>query len=399
MATEWAGAITEEEASLRAAVQSAERLGRLNHRRLDALIALAEYDTQKGRLCEAEPLWVKALSLQEKIFGPEHQKLAAPMVSLARQYETMGRYAEAEAVLLLALKIHERDSVENSVRIAEDLMLLARLDSRWGRWGEGDVRLSRAYNILRIVAGEHSPDMARFHLARGDFHRNAGRFEKSHASLLKAVDVFRRGQGDDMDAWVRLGHLARAQGDFREAETLYRRVLARRVRSEGEGGRTVSADLLALGTLLEAAGKGKLALKQVRRSLDIREKILGLRHPDTAESAVAVADINVSFHQFEEAETGYLRAWEVYERTLGPDSPGLLKTQSGLAALYFDRSCYEEADRLLDHLVRSYERIFGFQHASVRVALTNQRISFEAQERRDEVDAIDKRLMEMENGK
>ena len=50
--------VSSEEETLRAAVNDAERLGRLNHRRLDALIALADYYRQPGRLRDAELLWV-----------------------------------------------------------------------------------------------------------------------------------------------------------------------------------------------------------------------------------------------------------------------------------------------------------------------------------------------------
>lgn len=392
-----------EEKSLRADVEDAERLGRLNHRRLDALIALAAYYTQRGRLRDAEPLWVKALSLQEKIFGPEHQKLAAPLVDLSSQYERMGRFAEAEAVLLLAFKIHQRDAVENSVQVAEDLMMLARLTSRRENGEGGESRVARALNIARIIHGEESPAMARFHLAQGDLQLNGGRFELARASIIKATDIFHRTLGDrhadTLEAWIRLGHLEKAQHHFREAETLYRRALSAHIRAEGEGARSVGKALLHLGELFQAEGKFKAGLKMGRDSLIIREKVLGSGHPDVAEAVNVLAEIQVHLHHFEEAEINFLRAWDVYEKTLGPDAPGLLRTQTGLAALYFERACYEEADRLLAQLTQSQERIFGPYHSTVRTALTNQMVSFEAQDRPDEAISIRKRLSEKASGK
>jgi len=394
---------SEEEESLRAAVTDAERMGRLNHRRLEALNALAAYYTQRGRLRDAEPLWVKALSLQEKIYGPEHQKLAAPLVELSSLYERMGRYPEAEAVLLLALKIHERDAVENSARVADDLMGLARLCLRRDPGAGADSRVARAFNIARIVHGDDSPAMARFYLAQGDLLGTAGQFAQARAALLKATDIYHRVLGDrhadTIDAWTRWGHLEKAQTHFREAETLYRRVLAAHLRAEGEGGQAVGADFLNLAELHRVEGKPKAAIKMVRRSLDIREKGVGVRHPDVAEAENVLAEVQVLLRHFEEAETGFLRAWDVYESTLGSDAPGLLRTQTGLAALYFDRACYEEADRLLAQLTQTNERIYGSQHPAVQAALTNQLVSFEAQDRSDEANAIRKRISDLKGPK
>ena len=157
--------------------------------------------------------------------------------------------------------------------------------------------------------------------------------------------------------------------------------------------------LLHLGELFQAEGKYKAGLSRVRDSLIIREQVLGFGHPEVAESVNVLAEIQVRLHHFEEAETNFLRAWDVFEKTLGPDAPGLLRTQTGLAALYFDRACYEEADRLLAQLTQSHERIFFFFLSTVRTALTNQMVSFEAQDRMDEAFLVRKRLSEMANGK
>lgn len=394
---------TEEEQALLLAVNGAERLGRLNHRRLDAMNALADYYTQQGRLREAEPLWMKTLSLEEKIFGPEHQKLAAPMGALSYLYERMGRYAEAEAVHLLALKIHERNAVENSGWVAEDLMRAAQLSARRGRAEAGEISAKRSLTIARIIHGDESLAMARFQLAVGDFYRTVGRFDLAHASLLKAGRIFQRERGDrhpeSIEAWIQGGHLEKSQHRFREADTLYRRAMAAHIRTEGKRALSVGTDLLHVGDLSRAEGKPKAAFKMLRASLEIREAGLGPGHPDVAETEEVLAEVQVLLRRFELAETGFLRAWDIYEKTLGSDAPGLLRTQAGLAALYFDRGCYEEADRLLAQLTHSHERIFGPDHTTVRAALTNQLVSYEAQDRWDEANGIRQRLAGLSGGK
>jgi tetratricopeptide (TPR) repeat protein len=384
--------ISKEEEHLQAAVNAAERLGRLNHRRLEALEALANHYTRQGRLREAEPLWVKSLSLQEKIYGPEHQRLAQPLVDLSHHYERMGRYAESEAVLCLALKIHERDAVENSSLVANDLVALARATARQERWPEADNHLTRARNIVRIVHGEKSLALARLNLAQADLMRKRQHFDTARAWILKATALLQQLSGDrnpdTAEAWTLLGHVEKEEKNYGKALALYRRAQHVHLRTAEDGAPSVGTDLLHQGLLHVQEGKPRRAIRVLHQALTLKEKSLGLHHPDVAEIAVPLAEAHAALRNSESAELNYLRAWGVFERTLGPDAPGLLQAQYGLAALYFDRSCYDEADRLLAQLVRSTERIYGPHHSTVQAAITNARISLEAQDRWDEAKAL-----------
>lgn len=378
--------IADEENNLRNAVNAAERLGRLNHRRLEALTALADHYTQRGRLYEAEPLWVNALSFQEKIFGPEHQTLARPLVRLSHLYEKMGRYAQGAAVLRLALKIFERDSVENSVQVADCLVDLSRAASRQERWEDAETHLARAQNIARIVHGEKSPALARVYLAWGELQKDRQNHEGARVWIFKAIENFQRVLGDRhpgfAEAWTLLGHVERDQKHYDKAEALYQRA---QEYLRGEGGGV----LQHLGRLYLVEGNPRRAIRLLRPALALRETALGAHHPDVAELLVLLAEADAARRAIEKAEVGFLRAWEIFEKTLGSDAPGLLQAEFGLAALYFDRSCYEEADRLFGQLVRTQERIHGPHHPAVRAAITNARISLEAQDRYEVENSFD----------
>jgi tetratricopeptide (TPR) repeat protein len=45
---------------------------------------------------EAEAMCLEALTIREKIFGPEHPSLGLNHLNLARVYRKLGRYEEAE---------------------------------------------------------------------------------------------------------------------------------------------------------------------------------------------------------------------------------------------------------------------------------------------------------------
>nr|WP_322680997.1 tetratricopeptide repeat protein [Nostoc sp. DedQUE03]MDZ7976446.1 tetratricopeptide repeat protein [Nostoc sp. DedQUE03] len=52
-----------------------------------------------GRYTEAEPLYVKALQLRQRLLGEKHPDVAQSCNNLAGFYKSLGRYAEAESLL------------------------------------------------------------------------------------------------------------------------------------------------------------------------------------------------------------------------------------------------------------------------------------------------------------
>jgi tetratricopeptide (TPR) repeat protein len=56
----------------------------------------AFYLGERAQYAEAEPLYRRALSIREKVLGPEHPDTATILDNLAELYRQQGRYAEAE---------------------------------------------------------------------------------------------------------------------------------------------------------------------------------------------------------------------------------------------------------------------------------------------------------------
>jgi len=52
----------------------------------------------QGRYADAEPLFKRALAINEKSLGPDHPALATPLGNLAGLYADQGRYADSEQV-------------------------------------------------------------------------------------------------------------------------------------------------------------------------------------------------------------------------------------------------------------------------------------------------------------
>ncbi len=74
---------------------------------------LAALHENQGRYAEAEPLYKRALAIQEETLGPDHPHVAILLSNLAVLYRNQGRYAEAIKAIRRASTIY-RDRAARS---------------------------------------------------------------------------------------------------------------------------------------------------------------------------------------------------------------------------------------------------------------------------------------------
>ena len=124
-----------------------------------------------------------------------------------------------------------------------------------------------------------------------------------------------------------------------------------------------------LGQVAKVQGRYAEAEPLIKRSLAIREKVLGSDHPDVARSLNNLADLYERRGRLADAEPLYRRALSIRERAVGADHPDTAISTNNLAFLY--RAEGRAADAL--PLV---QRLIGGGRAQPRVALP---VLFDAQ--------------------
>jgi CHAT domain-containing protein len=94
------------------------------------------------------------------------------------------------------------------------------------------------------------------------------------------------------------------------------------------------------------SGEGKLreAIPLAERSLELREKALGPRHPDVARSLHSLASLYEAQGDYARAEPLFVRALAIQEQALGPVHPDVARTHHDLAALYQAEGAWERAE-------------------------------------------------------
>jgi CHAT domain-containing protein/Tfp pilus assembly protein PilF len=124
--------------------------------------------------------------------------------------------------------------------------------------------------------------------------------------------------------------------------------------------------------ILGRAGKYDEAQPLGERILKIREGILGLEHPDVAETLHNLANIHASIGDHAKAELLYQRALTIREKVFGPQHPAVALTLNNLASLY--ANIKDKNDKVASYFERALailEKALEPQHFAIAQTLSN----------------------------
>ena len=137
------------------------------------LMQAGDYLEQSAQYAQAEPLYLRALAINEKILEPEHPNTGTTLHQLALLYRKQGKYEQAEPLLVRACAISEKMGGPEHPSTAANLHALAVLYMDQGKYEQAEPLLQRALAIREKVFG---PD-----------HPNTVRRRKEYADLLQAM--------------------------------------------------------------------------------------------------------------------------------------------------------------------------------------------------------------------
>ncbi len=223
-----------------------------------------------ARYGEAEPIFRRALAINQDSYGLDHPKVSVGLNNLAMLLKATNRLAEAESMYRRALAIDEVSHGPDHPLVAIELNNLASLLKTTNRLAEAEPMFRRALAINEAGHGPNHPKVA--------------------AGLNN------------------LAELLRATNRLAEAEPIYRRALIIDEASYGPDHPEVAVDLNNLAGLLRETNRLAEAEPMFRRALKISEASYGPDHPKVAirlnNLAVQLKDTN----RLAEAELMYRRA-------------------------------------------------------------------------------------------
>ncbi len=301
---------------------------------------LASLYQAQGKVAKAEPLYLRALGIEEKALGKNHPYVANTLSYLASLYQTQGKYAKAESLYLRALGIKEKALGKNHPHLATTLFNLASLYQAQGKYAKAESLYLRALGIYEKALGKNHPHVATALVNLASLYQAQGKYAKAESLYLRALaeSLYLRALGIEekalgknhpevATALVNLASLYQTQGKYAKAESLYLRALGIYEKALGKNHPHVATTLFNLASLYQAQGKVAKAKSLYLRALEIEEKTLGKNHPEVATTLFNLAKLYQAQGKYAKAESLYLRALSVLKVAFPNGHPDIDKVQ------------------------------------------------------------------------
>ncbi|MBX7104363.1 MAG: serine/threonine-protein kinase [Gemmataceae bacterium] len=181
---------------------------------------------------------------------------------------------------------------------------------------------------------------------------------EDEAAITKAVNQFLR---VDLLQQADIGHQPR--GFPRDKELTVRKVLdraAERIDQRFVGQELTEAAIRwTVGDAYSALGEFPRAAEHLRKSLEIRKRLLGDAHADTLISMASLGQLERQMGHFDEAELLTKHVYDAYKSQFGEKHPRTLSAKQGLGILYSESNKYNRGQDILEEVLEDRLEILG----------------------------------------
>jgi CHAT domain-containing protein/tetratricopeptide (TPR) repeat protein len=296
---------------------------------------LALVDSFEGKWADALPLMQRALEIRTRIHGELHPTVAASRREVGVLLFYLGRYVEAEPLLLGSIAIYDSLPGNHSRQIVDGLNNLSELSRIQDKYADAVAYSVRGLALAEAQLGSDDlvAGVLRNNLA--GLYKDLGRYDDAEPLSVAYLDQLRRAPQPDPEllatAQLNLAEIYRFQDRLDEAEPLYEQALtlARQVLP------AESPDLVPFvnqaAVVYHALGHADRAEPLYRESLARAERSLGLDHPLVAQSLHDLGVLLIDRGRFGEAADTLGRALAIRTRVLGDAHPEAAATRVELA--------------------------------------------------------------------
>ncbi len=364
--------------------------------------SLADLLNRLGRCFQNNALYLqgqvyleRALSIKEKIFGPEHPEVAISLNNLALLFQEQGRYEEAELLYYRALDIKEEEHSD----ISTSLNNFASLLYLQGKYEEAEPLYCKALKISEKVLGAGHPKVATSLDNLALLFQKQGKYKEAEPLCRRALEIREEKLSAEhpkiATSLNNLASLLYLQGKYKEAEPLYRRTLSITEDVLGMEHPEVATSLNNLALLLQGQGRYEEAEPLCRRALYVKEKVLGVEHSEVATSLSNLVLLLREQGRYKEAEPLCRRALYIKKKALGVEHPEVAIIFHNLALLLHLQERYEEAEPLYRRALDIGEKVLGIEHPEVATSLDNLALLLQKQGRYEEAEPLCRRAMKI----
>jgi serine/threonine protein kinase/Flp pilus assembly protein TadD len=326
-----------------------------------SLTALGHLRIQRGELELAEKALQEGLDLRRQELGEDHEETADSFDELGLLRQVQERFDEAAALYRRALSIWQDGGQGSPAEIARVLNNLATARTLQGELEEAE-RLHR--EALPLRSHEYGPGSAE---VSETLHNLAyllwlqGRWTEARPLAERALVTRRRVLGDDHPRTAHslavLGVILEDLGEPAKAENLQREALAiHRRLARGKPTRAVAKALHSVGLTLEAQGRLGEAEALFAEAVAQLDRVLTEGQATGGRLRASLARVLADLDRFSEGEVLARDAIEKLRQSLGPEHAETARAESVLAGCLVQQGETAEAQGLLHHALRVFDR-------------------------------------------
>lgn len=343
-----AGKYAEAEQVFRKLVPASEKAYGRNHSNTGSSLAnLSESLENQGKYRDAESFRLRSLAIKKRTLGLNHWEVASSMHQLGMIYFGQQRYREAIDMFEESRPRMKRRAPNNWL-VGASIIRSMDAYTALGEWAEVDRLIEEGEEFYR---GSTNTDKAWILLKKGDLNRQRGELKEAETAFKESYQLFKKGNyhyRNSCQALLGLGTVYSQTGRPREAENIFNEVIEHN-KSIGNTGEAISTKF-TLATLFGSEGRFKEAAELLEtvlaehsaiyngfqppqylqslgewywqlgnykraeeiflQCLPMREKVLGVNHPQTAVSYRNVAHASVGLGKMEQAKKFALKGFE-----------------------------------------------------------------------------------------
>jgi tetratricopeptide (TPR) repeat protein len=358
---------------------------------------LGLYLSARGQFRAAEPLFRRALAIDEGNSDPDHPTVAIRLNNVAELLRATNRMHEAEPLFRRALAIDERSYGPDHPSVAIKLTNLGMLLFQSNRSTEAEPLMRRALSIVEHSYGPDHPNLG-VHLNNlAGLLQETNRLDEAEPLFRRALAISEAAYGPDHPlVAVHLNNLAsllKETNRLDEAEPLFRRALAIHQHSHDPDHPFVASGLNNLGDILQLTNRLGEAESLFRRALVIHEHSYGPDHPNVGTCLGNLAGLLLATNRLDEAEPLFRRALAIHEDSYGRDHPGVARDLNNLGLLLRDTGRLSEAEPLIRRALAIDEHCCGPDHPGVARDLNNLGLLLRDTDRLCEVEPLIRRAL------
>jgi len=289
---------------------------------------------------------------------------------------TMGQMAERYKSALQGMKNLENSDdpeVKQLIQQAEQLLReKVDLDQAEKLLNQAHAKKKDKKSRLKEMLHKEEVEQAAISFQTGEVKLTQLKYKEAGEYYRRAIEELPKDEETLLAHYLNNAVLAMLNsGEYSQATPLAEQALQIREKVLGVEHPEVATDLNNLAVLYEKQGKYAQSEPLYLRALEIDEKIYGKEHPDVATSLNNLAVLYKKQGKYAQAEPLYLRALEIDEKILGKDHSDVATDLNNLALLYDTQGKYAQAEPLYVRALEIYEKVHGKEHPSVVTSLNN----------------------------